>query len=119
MPTITKIMKNTVKVRIISGRSTGMQKTIFKIQFRSMQKENITMKRFQLPIKPCFAMTINKAQGQTVEFVGVNLEKDVFSHGQLYVALSRVRDPANLHIFLPEGKRHTRNIVYFEVLEPD
>jgi len=116
---ITKIMKNTVKVRIISGRSIGLQKTIFKIQFRSSQKENITMKRFQLPIKPCFAMTINKAQGQTVEFVGVNLEKDVFSHGQLYVALSRVRDPANLHIFLPEGKRHTRNIVYFEVLEPD
>lgn len=32
-------------------------------------------------------MTINKAQGQTIPFVGVYLPQNVFSHGQLYVAL--------------------------------
>jgi len=34
-------------------------------------------------------MTINKSQGQSVEHVGVDLRTPVFSHGQLYVALSR------------------------------
>uniref|UniRef100_A0A1I8B891 C2H2-type domain-containing protein n=1 Tax=Meloidogyne hapla TaxID=6305 RepID=A0A1I8B891_MELHA len=36
-------------------------------------------------------MTINKAQGQTLERVGIDLRKEVFGHGQLYVALSRAR----------------------------
>jgi ATP-dependent exoDNAse (exonuclease V) alpha subunit len=33
-------------------------------------------------------MTINKAQGQTIPNVGIFLPDAVFSHGQLYVALS-------------------------------
>jgi len=34
-------------------------------------------------------MTINKAQGQTMKTVGIFLPELVFTHGQLYVALSR------------------------------
>ena len=37
-----------------------------------------------------FAMTINKAQGQTLQRVGIYLDTPCFSHGQLYVAASRV-----------------------------
>lgn len=47
-------------------------------------------KRVQFPVKPAFAMTINGAQGQTLDYVGLWLEEPVFRHGQLYVALSRV-----------------------------
>ena len=73
-------------------------------------------KRVQFPIRPAFAMSINKAQGQTLSFVGLWLEDPVFSHGQLYVALSRVSSRDNLKISLGRNKTNgpnfTKNIVF-------
>ena len=37
-------------------------------------------------------MTINKSQGQTFDKIGILLRTPVFAHGQLYVAISRVRN---------------------------
>jgi ATP-dependent DNA helicase PIF1 len=68
-------------------------------------------------------MTINKAQGQTIERVGLYLPKHVFSHGQLYVVLSRVKLSAAIK-FMIDGtdssiknsltKTYTKNVVYHE-----
>ena len=49
------------------------------------------LKRRQFPIIPAYAITINKSQGQTFEYVGVHLNEPVFSHGQLYVACQDLR----------------------------
>jgi hypothetical protein len=59
-------------------------------------------------------MTINKAQSQTLIYCGVYLENNCFSHGQLYVPLSRVGRPDHLYVFAPQNK--TQNVVYREVL---
>jgi ATP-dependent DNA helicase PIF1 len=40
-----------------------------------------TLRRRQFPVRPTFAMTINKAQGQTLKMVGIFLPKPVFTHG--------------------------------------
>jgi ATP-dependent exoDNAse (exonuclease V) alpha subunit len=62
-------------------------------------------------------MTINKAQGQSLQKVGINLRQPVFTHGQFYVAFSRVTDVANLDILLPyRDSGMVENIVYPEVL---
>ena len=50
----------------------------------------------QFPIRVCFAMTVNKPQGQSLNLVGVDLRTSSFSHGQFYVALSRVTDVSKL-----------------------
>jgi hypothetical protein len=71
--------------------------------------------RCQFPLKLAFCLTINKAQGQTFEKVGVCLDEPVFAHGQLYVAMSRTRSFEKLRIYNPTG-RAISNIVYSDVI---
>jgi ATP-dependent exoDNAse (exonuclease V) alpha subunit len=75
-----------------------------------------SFRRKQFPVRLSFAMTINKSQGQTFHKVGVHLEKPVFTHGQLYVAFSRVRAINNLKVKLNNGERVTKNIAFREIL---
>ena len=76
-----------------------------------------TFKCHQFPVHLPFAMTINKAKGQSLKYVGVHLLSPVFCHGQLYVVLSRATSCERPHILLPEST-HTKtvNVVYPEVL---
>jgi hypothetical protein len=73
-------------------------------------------------------MTVKKSQGQTLKMLGLYLPKAVFSHGQLYVALSRVGRRQAVRVLVeggwvnegdienvPEGM-YTANVVYREVL---
>ena len=70
-------------------------------------------------------MTINKAQGQTLQFMALYLPEPVFAHGQLYVAVWRVGSDDNLTIYIVDGKAqgkytgyegtYTRNVVFQEV----
>jgi hypothetical protein len=73
-----------------------------------------SFKRLQFPVRPAFAISINKSQGQSIKYCGVDLRSPCFSHGQLYVACSRVGSPKNLFILAPGGE--TKNVVYNQVL---
>ena len=76
--------------------------------------------RRQFPVRPAFATTINKSQGQSLNNVGVWLRGQVFGHGKLYVACSRVSSPAQLRFAILRELNQTeltaRNIVFHEVL---
>ncbi|TKR65527.1 hypothetical protein L596_025918 [Steinernema carpocapsae] len=75
--------------------------------------------RIQYPIRLVFAVTINKAQGQTLLRVGLYFRgEQCFSHGQLYVAFSRVKQHEAIKILnaAAEVKRLLRNVVFKELL---
>ena len=66
-----------------------------------------------------YAMTISKSQGQSLDCVGLYLPTPVFSHGQLYVAASRVKSKSGLKILIHDNENKplttTTNVVFKEV----
>ncbi|XP_067120494.1 ATP-dependent DNA helicase pif1-like [Centruroides vittatus] len=105
--------KNVVEATIITGCNVGESVFIQRIPLIPTDYP-FQFKRLQFPVKLCFAMTINKAEGQTLKKAGIDLRENCFSHGQFYVACSRVSSAKDLAILSKEGK--TTNIVYKEVL---
>ena len=77
-------------------------------------------RRKQFPVRAAFATTINKSQGQTLKLAGVWLRSQVFTHGQLYVACSRVGKPDQLKFAMRVDKdgnnEQAPNVVFKEVL---
>ncbi|XP_060878262.1 uncharacterized protein LOC132950735 [Metopolophium dirhodum] len=110
---LTKELKdNLIVATIITGPAAGQLAHIPRIPMIPTDLP-IPFKRVQFPVKISFALTINKSQGQTFELLGIDLRKECFTHGQLYVGLSRVGSADDQFILLPQNKT-TSNIVYRE-----
>ena len=113
-----------IEAVIITGSHKGEKVFIPRIVLTYQDKKwPFILKRRQFPIRICYCMTINKSQGQTLKQVGLYLKDDVFSHGQLYVALSRVISYTGIKILIEkkdttshEYENYTKNIVYHEIL---
>ena len=81
------------EVTTVTWATTNMDRMDDNPQYKS------TEVRF-MPLRPAYAISIHKSQGQTFDKVNViiNEERGAWAHGQLYVALSRGRSLANTHI---------------------
>ncbi|GAA0183205.1 hypothetical protein LIER_30665 [Lithospermum erythrorhizon] len=119
------LLPNVVGAIIAIGQFRGKHVSIPKIPLEpnpSDSKYLIPFIRRQIPVRLCFAITINKSQGQTLDYVGLYLKQPVFSHGQLYVGLSRAKSGKNVKVLIipptcsDPGTEYTTNVVYNEVL---
>ncbi|KAJ9557182.1 hypothetical protein OSB04_011796 [Centaurea solstitialis] len=72
--------KNVIRAEIAFGDFAGKEVFIHRIPLQPTTGDEymVPFKRIQFPIRLCFAMTINKARGQTLDFVGVYLKEPVF-----------------------------------------
>ena len=109
--TVKKLMINIIEAKILTGPFKG--EAVLKP--RILMIPTFQFKRLQFPIRLASAITTKKAQGQSLELCGLYLHTDCFSHGQSYVACSRVGNPDNLFIYTEIGT--TKNIEYPQVLE--
>ena len=81
--------------KVLTGKSAGSIEILLKAVFTITPEASglpFTILRRQFPVIPAFCLTVHKAQGQTMARVGLIFESDPFTHGQLYVALSRISD---------------------------
>lgn len=119
---ITKLVQRPphIEAVVITGPAAGSTVIIPRIKlFASDTKYSFKWSRLQFPVRPAFAMTINKSQGQTLSNAGVYLAHPCFAHGQLYVAASRVGQPGKTTYYMPAlSYSATNNIVYQQGLLP-
>ena len=112
------ISRNCLQVATLGGKWDGEIRLLPRIKLRTTDEDlPFILERKQFPVRVCFAMTVNKSQGQSLEKVGVDLRTDAFTHGQLYIALSQVTSLDGLTL-LPsrDTPTVTENILYPEVL---
>lgn len=134
---IIDVGSHVLTLRIISGIGKGRIVMLPRIELQPSEEEvPFQFTRRQYPVRIGYAITINRAQGQSYDDVGILLTIPVFSHGQLYVAASRCKYRNRLKFSISENAKYiqesmektkknktentpiwTKNIVYPEVLE--
>ncbi|XP_074288484.1 uncharacterized protein LOC141613640 [Silene latifolia] len=120
---VTDLGSRVIRATVLSGSHKGDKVHIARITLTpsDSSKFSVQFDRTQFPVAVCFAMTINKSQGQSLAHVGLYLPRSVFTHGQLYVTISRVTSKKGLKVLICDNDKRVsnrpNNVVYKEVFE--
>ena len=78
------ISRTCLQVSIPGGKFDGMIRLLPRIKLTTTEEDfSFILECTQFPVHLCFAMTVNKSQGKSLNHVGVDLSIPAFSHGQL------------------------------------
>ena len=125
---VTSCLRYTIQATVLTGTHKGNSVCIPRINLTVSDDDDLPIKfiRRQFPVKLAFCMTINKSQGQTFSNlkVGLLLATRPFSHGEVYVALSRCGNSSTIKVWtsadlLVDANNYgvIENIVWPEILD--
>jgi ATP-dependent DNA helicase PIF1 len=114
---VNRLGDHVIEASIMTGNNIGLSDAIPRIVLNSSSTKCVAT-----PSVPSKSLLRNdKCQGQTLHRVGVYLKEPVFTHGQLYVAVSRVNNENGLYVVIEDDGTErpsiAKNIVYSEVLQ--
>ena len=94
--TVTAISKDCIQVAF--DHTPKLQFKIERVRSKFQILRRFYVYRKQFPLILAFAVTIHKCQGLSLDCAIVDLSSDIFATGMAYVAMSRVRTLAGLHL---------------------
>ena len=87
------------------------------ISAKFFAQQGVTLQCTQFPLVPCWAATIHKVQGLSLDSAVIDLGPSMFEDGMAYVALSRVRTLDGVALLdLVAGKIKTSKLVHQEMV---
>jgi ATP-dependent DNA helicase PIF1 len=105
---VKRVFPNSVLVELVDGREVQIQRFTW-TAYEYVEEDGKLVKEVvgrynQIPLLLGWAVSIHKAQGLTLDRAAIDIGKGCFAHGQLYVAISRVRDLTKLSFVSPISK---------------
>jgi len=102
-------------VKFLNGVVRPIDYNVWKYE----EKDKVIATIEQIPLKLGYAFSIHKSQGCTIDYVVTDLS-DIFTYGQAYVALSRVKSLDGLKIIgldINKIKAHPKAVEFYASLE--
>ena len=124
---ITGITQYRIRVKMVDSQTVKFAEVPrFTFEVKLPYGKSFTMTRKQFPLRLAYSMTMNKSQGQQFNRVLLDLRNPPFSHGHLYVAVSRIRYARDIAFYGDAYPKNfidventiivTNNVVYDEII---
>lgn len=117
---VSRMCERVIEAIVMSGKSAGQKVLIARITITpSDSRLPFKFQRRQFTVMLSFAITINKSQGQSMSSIGLYFPRPIFTHGQLYVALSCVLTRSGIKVLISDHSKNGMNkavsVVYREI----